>query len=169
MNFFLSLGNGERTMNLAGFLVDAAAKNASDLFISVDSPPMVNVEGRMTALNDQVIDEQTANALVRSILDEEQLKTYETNLELNLALQVPDAGRFRVNLFFQRGAPAAVCRFIKDKILSVAELGLPEKLNEIIMGQRGRHDRLPGPEPGRAYPEHRGSNRIRPHSQQIPG
>jgi twitching motility protein PilU len=137
MNFFLSLGNGERTMNLAGFLVDAAAKNASDLFISVDSPPMVNVEGRMTALNDQVIDEQTANALVRSILDEEQLKTYETNLELNLALQVPDAGRFRVNLFFQRGAPAAVCRFIKDKILSVAELGLPEKLNEIIMGQRG--------------------------------
>jgi twitching motility protein PilU len=124
-------------MELAGFLVDMAAKQASDLFISIDAPPMINVEGKMTALNDQVIDEQSAHALIHSILDEEQLKAYETNLELNIALQVPDAGRFRVNLFYQRGAPAAVCRFIKDKILSVSELGLPEKLNEIIMRQRG--------------------------------
>jgi twitching motility protein PilU len=124
-------------MKLADFLVDAAAMQASDLFISVDSPPMVNIEGRMTALNDQVIDERAAKTLVRSILDEEQLQTFEANLELNMALQVPGAGRFRVNLFFQRGAPAAVCRHIKDKILSVAELGLPDKLNEIIMGQRG--------------------------------
>ena len=124
-------------MNLADFLVDMAAMQASDLFISVDAPPMVNVEGRMSALNDQVIDEPSAHALVRSILNEEQLRAYEANLELNMALQVPDAGRFRVNLFYQRGAPAAVCRFIKDRILSVAELGLPEKLNEIIMAQRG--------------------------------
>lgn len=124
-------------MKLADYLIEAAAREASDLFISVDSPPMVNVEGRMTALNDQAIDEQTAKELILSILDEEQLRNYETNLELNMALQVPGAGRFRVNLFYQRGTPAAVCRFIQDKILSVAELGLPEKLNEIIMAQRG--------------------------------
>ncbi len=124
-------------MKLADFLVDMVKQQASDLFISVDAPPMINVEGRMTALNDQVIDEPSAHELIRSILDESQLTTYETDLELNIALQVPDAGRFRVNLFYQRGAPAAVCRYIKDKILSVAELGLPEKLNEVIMGQRG--------------------------------
>ena len=124
-------------MKLADFLVDMAAQQASDLFVSVDAPLMINVEGRMTALNDQVIDEQSAKALIRSILDEEQLRDYEANLELNIALQVPGAGRFRVNLFFQRGAPAAVCRHIKDHILSVSELGLPEKLNEIIMGNRG--------------------------------
>jgi twitching motility protein PilU len=124
-------------MNLAQLLVEMVARQASDLFISVDAPPMINVEGRMSALNEQVIDEPMAHALVRSILDEEQLRTYQSDLELNIALQVPDAGRFRVNLFYQRGAPAAVCRYIKDRIPSIDELGLPDKLNEIIMAQRG--------------------------------
>ena len=124
-------------MKLADFLVEMVQKQASDLFISVDAPPMVNVEGAMTALNDQPIDEAAAHTLIRSILDENQLRDYEKDLELNIAPQAPDAGRFRVNLFYQRGAPAAVCRYIRDEILSVGELGLPEKLNEIIMGQRG--------------------------------
>jgi twitching motility protein PilU len=124
-------------MNLSEWLVEMASKQASDLFISVDAPPMINIEGTMSALNDSVIDNDTAHALIRSILDEQQIETFERDLELNIAIQVPDAGRFRVNLFYQRGAPAAVCRFIKSKILSVSELGLPEKLNEIIMAQRG--------------------------------
>ena len=124
-------------MKLADFLADMSAKQASDLFITVDAPPMINIEGRMSALNDRPIDKDSAEQLIRSILDEDQLSTFETDLELNIALEVPDAGRFRVNLFYQRGAPAAVCRHIRDRILSVAELGLPEKLNEIIMGQRG--------------------------------
>ena len=124
-------------MNLAEWLVEMASQQASDLFISVGAPPMINVEGRMSALNEQVIDGDSARALIHSILDDDQIETFERELELNMALQVPDAGRFRVNLFYQRGAPAAVCRFIKSKILSVAELGLPEKLNEIIMAERG--------------------------------
>ena len=57
-------------MKLADFLVDMVKQQASDLFISVDAPPMINVEGRMTALNDQVIDEPSAHELIRSILDE---------------------------------------------------------------------------------------------------
>ena len=86
-------------MKLADFLVEMVQKQASDLFISVDAPQMVNVEGAMTALNDQPIDQASAHALVRSILDENQLRDYEKDLELNIALQVPDAGRFRVNCF----------------------------------------------------------------------
>jgi len=85
-------------------------KQASDLFISVGAPPMINVEGEMSALNNNVVDEESARALVYSIMNEEQVKTYENELELNMALQVPNAGRFRVNLFYQRAAPAAVCR-----------------------------------------------------------
>jgi len=124
-------------MNLSEWLVDMVSKQASDLFITVDAPPMINVEGRMSALNEQVIDSDAAQALIHSILDPQQIEAFQRDLELNIALQVPEAGRFRVNLFYQRGAPAAVCRFIKSKILSVAELGLPEKLNEIIMAERG--------------------------------
>jgi twitching motility protein PilU len=112
-------------------------KQASDLFISVGAPPMINVEGKMSALDDNVVDEESARALVHSILNDEQVKTYEKDLELNMALEVPKAGRFRVNLFNQRGAPAAVCRYIKNQMPSVSELGLPKKLNEIIMGERG--------------------------------
>jgi twitching motility protein PilU len=112
-------------------------KQASDLFLSVGAPPMINVEGEMCALNNNVVDEESARALVYSIMNDEQAKVYENELELNMALQVPDAGRFRVNLFYQRGAPAAVCRYIKDQLPSVSQLGLPDKLNEIIMGERG--------------------------------
>ena len=112
-------------------------KQASDLFISAGAAPMVNVEGKMSALGNEVVDEESARALVYSVLNDEQVKTYERDLELNMALQVPKAGRFRVNLFYQRGAPAAVCRHIKDQMPSVSQLGLPEKLNEIIMGERG--------------------------------
>lgn len=124
-------------MKLAEFLEEMVNKQASDLFISVDAPPMINVEGEMRALNNNVVDEESARALVYSIMNDEQVKTFENDLELNMALQVPNAGRFRVNLFYQRGAPAAVCRYIKDQLPSVAELNLPEKLNEIIMGERG--------------------------------
>ena len=112
-------------------------KQASDLFLSVGAPPMINVEGEMCALNNNVVDEESARALVYSIMNDEQVKVYENELELNMALQVPDAGRFRVNLFYQRGAPAAVCRYIKHQLPSVSQLGLPDKLNEIIMGERG--------------------------------
>jgi twitching motility protein PilU len=124
-------------MELAEYLEEMVKHQASDLFISVGAPPMINVEGEMSTLDEKVVDEDFAQALVCSILSDEQLKTFERDLELNIALQVTNAGRFRVNLFYQRGSPAAVCRYIKDKILSVSQLGLPEKLNEIIMGERG--------------------------------
>ena len=124
-------------MKLTEYLVEMVNQMASDLFISVGAAPMINVEGKMHALDDEVLDEESARTLITSILTAEQLQTFEENLELNMALQVPEAGRFRVNLFYQRGAPAAVCRFIRDKILSVCQLGLPEKLNDIIMGERG--------------------------------
>jgi len=124
-------------VELAEYLVEMVKKQASDLFISVGAPAMINVEGAMSALDDNVLDEESARALVYSVLNDEQVKTFKKELELNMALQVPNAGRFRVNLFYQRGAPAAVCRYIRDKILSVSQLGLPEKLNEIIMAERG--------------------------------
>jgi twitching motility protein PilU len=124
-------------MGLSEYLVEMVDQQASDLFISVGAPPMVNVEGKMSALGNKVVDEESARALVYSVLTDKQVKTYEKELELNMALEVPDAGRFRVNLFYQRGAPAAVCRYIKDQMPSVAELGLPEKLNELIMSERG--------------------------------
>lgn len=51
-------------MNLSQWLVEMAQKQASDLFVTVDAPPMVNIEGRMSALSDEVIDKETAKALV---------------------------------------------------------------------------------------------------------
>ena len=91
----------------------------------------------MSALDNNVVDEESARALLHSVLNDEQRKTFQNDLELNMALQVPNAGRFRMNLFYQRGAPAAVCRHIKDQIPSVSQLGLPTKLHDIIMGERG--------------------------------
>jgi twitching motility protein PilU len=72
-----------------------------------------------------------------SILNDEQIAAFERDLELNLAISVAKLGRFRVNVFRQRGETAMVVRYIKSRIPSIDELGLPEILKQLIMEKQG--------------------------------
>ena len=91
----------------------------------------------MIPLSPEPLDSETNHRLIYSILSDRDINTFEQTLELNKSLHVPDIGRFRVNVFRQRGEPALVLRHIKGKIPSIEKLGLPDTLKELVMEERG--------------------------------
>ena len=112
-------------------------KKASDLFITSLASPSVKADGKMKPLSDQKLSAEQAGFIVRSIMNDKQLKEYEEYMECNFAISLPGKGRFRVNTFTQRGAPGMVLRHIPDYIPSFKELVLPPILKDIAMTQRG--------------------------------
>jgi len=126
-------------MDLTSLLSDAVQQHASDVFISVNAPPLVKVDGIMRPINADAppLDVPENQRLIHSILNDRETVDFEQTYELNKSLHVPSVGRFRVNVFRQRGEPALVARHIKDKIPSIKSLGLPETLKDLIMEERG--------------------------------
>jgi len=112
-------------------------KNASDLFITALAAPSVKTDGLMKPLSNQKLNAEQAGFLVRSIMNDKQLKEYEEHMECNFAISLPGKGRFRVNTFTQRGAPGMVLRHIPDNIPSFKELVLPPVLKDVAMTKRG--------------------------------
>ena len=111
--------------------------NASDLFITALAAPSIKADGQMKPLSNQKLNVEQAGFLVRSILNDKQLKEFEEHMECNFAISLPGKGRFRVNTFTQRGAPGMVLRHIPDYIPSFKELVLPPVLKDIAMTKRG--------------------------------
>jgi len=112
-------------------------KGASDLFITSLASPSVKANGKMVPLSDQQLTPEQAGFIVRSIMNDKQLKEYEEHMECNFAISLPSKGRFRVNTFTQRGSPGMVLRHIPDHIPSFKELSLPPVLKDIAMTSRG--------------------------------
>lgn len=112
-------------------------KGASDLFITALASPSIKKDGQMKPLSDQQLTVEQAGFLVRSIMNDKQLKEFEEHLECNFAISLPDVARFRVNTFTQRGTPGMVLRHIPNYIPSFKELVLPPVLKDISMTKRG--------------------------------
>jgi len=111
--------------------------DASDLFITALASPSIKKHGQMKALSDQKLSIEQAGFLVRSIMNDKQLKEFEEHMECNFAISLPGKARFRVNTFTQRGAPGMVLRHIPNYIPSFKELVLPPVLKDISMTKRG--------------------------------
>jgi twitching motility protein PilU len=124
-------------MDLTPLLVKMVEKRASDLFITVGAPPVIKVEGQSTPIGSEPLTPQQAHELAYSVMDDEQISNYEETFELNMGLNMESVGRFRINIYRQRGEPALVARYIKSYVPSIEELGLPVKLRELIMEERG--------------------------------
>jgi len=112
-------------------------KGASDLFITALAAPSVKVDGGMKPLADQKLSAEQAGFLVRSIMNDTQLKEFEEHMECNFAISLPGKARFRVNTFTQRGSQGMVLRHIPDYIPSFKELVLPPILKDVAMTKRG--------------------------------
>ena len=112
-------------------------KKASDLFITGLASPSIKVDGQMKPLSDQKLSVEQTGFLVRSIMNDRQLKEFEEHMECNFAISLPGKARFRVNTFTQRGTPGMVLRHIPDYIPSFKELVLPPVLKDISMTKRG--------------------------------
>jgi twitching motility protein PilU len=124
-------------LELSALLNLMSARKASDLFLSVGAPPGLKVEGETQALGSTPLTSQAVEQLAYAIMNERQQKVFEAEMEMNLALSVDNVGRFRVNLYRQRGHTAIVIRHISHQIPSIESLNLPEVLKELVMTPRG--------------------------------
>lgn len=110
---------------------------ASDLFFSVGTPPHMKVEGVTSPAGQAPITSSQMMEIATSIMNDAQRKEFEASMELNMAVSVENIGRYRINLFRQRGEVAMVVRYIQGVIPSLADLNLPPILSSVVMEQRG--------------------------------
>lgn len=125
-------------MHINDLLKIAVDRGASDLHLKVGSHPVIRVDGRLMPLLDQkrLMQEDTV-AMAFSMMSARQKEKFKNNLEIDFAYSVPGLGRFRCNIFQQRGTIALVLRVIPVKIRTIRELLLPPVLEKICMEQRG--------------------------------
>jgi len=124
-------------MEISNYLKFMVEHNASDLFFSVGAPVNIKIEGETSSIGDKNLTSADVRQLAYSIMNDNQVTTFESRLELNMAFSVANMGRFRVNVFRQRGDTAMVIRYIKSKIPSIESLGLPDILKDLIMEYQG--------------------------------
>jgi twitching motility protein PilU len=124
-------------MDITPYLQLMADKHASDLFFSTGAPVTIKIEGRTGPVGNQVLPLGAVKQLAYSLMRDEQIKEFEANLEMNFSISVHSTGRFRINVYRQRGEVSMVIRYIKSAIPSVAELNLPEILNHLVTLARG--------------------------------
>ncbi len=124
-------------MHLEKFLQVMVKHNASDLFFSAGAPPGIKIEGKTRYLGDTRLTSADTRQLAYSIMNDQQSAEFERELEMNLALALQGVGRFRINIFRQRGSVGMVVRLIKNQIPSIEELNLPPILSQLIMAPRG--------------------------------
>lgn len=110
---------------------------ASDLYLSVGSPPKLRINNQLQAINDQPLDEDTVSDILSNLLTARQQRDFDTKMELNTALDMGHYGRFRINVYRQRQKPGLVIRQIISKIPSLEELRLPPVLASLAMQKRG--------------------------------
>jgi twitching motility protein PilT len=125
-------------MELNDILTVAFKGNASDIHLKAGLPPMFRLDGRLLPLKDAPrLPPEEISRMVFSIMNSFQKDKFRQTNELDMAYGVPSLGRFRVNVFQQRGTMGAVFRVIPIQIKTVEQLGLPEVLKKIAMEQRG--------------------------------
>ncbi len=124
-------------MDITPFLKLMAEKEASDLFFSVGAPPNIKIKGATLPLSEKVLQPGEVKKLAYTIISDTQQAEFEGIMELNFAINLEGVGRYRVNLYRQRGEVSMVIRYIKSKIPKLEELNLPPVLKKLVMAPRG--------------------------------
>jgi len=123
--------------DLGHYLSLMVAHGASDLFLSSGSSAALKVQGVVRRLSEAPLDPARTQRLAYSVMRESQIRTFEATLECDLAIALPGLGRFRVNVYRQRGDVAVVVRHINAKIPSLDGLKLPPVLKKLAQLKRG--------------------------------
>jgi twitching motility protein PilU len=124
-------------MNIRDILKVMVERNASDIYLTEGLPPMYRIEGVTQPVGAVPLTNEMLEGLATDVMRDKQKKEFEETNEMNLALFYPDMGRFRVNIFRQRGNVGFVIRQIKVEIVPIDKLGLPPIVKDIIMTKRG--------------------------------
>jgi len=124
-------------MDIQDYLRLLAKNDGSDLYLSTGAPPCAKFQGSLRPLSQEPLQPGQTAEIAASLMDEEQQKKFELDLEMNLAISIPSAGRFRINIFRQRNEVSIVARNITTEIPQLDKLGLPPVLKEVILAKRG--------------------------------
>ena len=112
-------------------------KDASDLFISAGAPISIKILGNIMPVNQQVVDGELARKVAYELMNERQVAEFEETWEMNFSHVVKGIGRFRVNIFRQRGNLGLVVRYLRSGTPGIDNLKLPKMLKELVLEKRG--------------------------------
>lgn len=124
-------------MDIQNYLKIMVKQEASDLYFSTGAPVNIKTNGVTSPIGESPFPPGQVKKLAYSILSEEQKQKFEETLELDMAYSLLDVGRFRINLFMQRGEVSMVVRYIKWQVPSLKELNLKPLLGDLALAKRG--------------------------------
>src|SRR5215472_7615531 len=125
------------TLNTKPLFKLMVERKASDLFFTSNAPIKIKIEGQIMPVNKQVLAPETVRQTAFALMTPEQREHFQKEWELDFAVSEPGLGRFRVNVFMQRGFPAMVMRYITADMPRLDVLGLPEIVTELTLMRRG--------------------------------
>jgi twitching motility protein PilT len=125
------------TFNFKQAIAQMVQRNASDLLLKVGRPPTVRINGELTTLDMALLKPEDLKLLAEQIMTPRQVKEFAEKKEADFAIGVPGVGRFRTNIYQQRGTLAFAFRVIPYEVKTVKELMLPPILEEIALKPRG--------------------------------
>jgi len=124
-------------MNVKPLFKLMVEKKASDLFFAPFAPAKIKIDGKIMPVNKLEMTPKMVKQAAIELMTEEQLDTFTRELEIDFAISEPGLGRFRVNVFHQRGNVSMVLRYITAELPTLDELGMPEQMKELVMLRRG--------------------------------
>lgn len=124
-------------MNLQPYLKLMSEQQASDLYFTTGAPVSVRIEGVMQPVGKSMLSPGMTKKLAYDLLTPAQIQDFEKNLEMNMGMSYTDLGRFRVNIYMQRGEVSMVIRYIKADIPTIEELGLPDIYKKMVIRKKG--------------------------------
>ena len=124
-------------MNVKPLFKLMVEKNASDLFFAPFAPAKIKIEGKIMPVNKLEMTPKMVKQAAIELMNDDQLEEFTRELEIDFAISEPGLGRFRVNVFHQRGNVAMVLRYITSELPNLDELGMPEQIKDLVMLRRG--------------------------------
>ncbi len=124
-------------MDFKALLQLMVQKKASDLFITVNRPPCIKVDGKLQEISKTKLTPDQVKQVVLGVMNQQQRDEFENTKEANFAISASGLARFRVSAFVQRDMPGMVLRRIESDIPTAKDLYLPSIINELAMTKRG--------------------------------
>ena len=124
-------------MNVKPLFKLMVEKNASDLFFTPFAPAKIKIDGKIMPVNKLEMTPKMVKQAAIELMDDALLDAFTKELEVDFAISEPGLGRFRVNVFHQRGNVAMVLRYITSEMPTLDELGMPQQLKDLVMLKRG--------------------------------
>ena len=124
-------------MNVKPLFKLMVEKKASDLFFAPFAPAKIKIDGKIMPVNKLEMTPKMVKQAAIELMDEDLLEAFNRELEVDFAISEAGLGRFRVNVFHQRGNVAMVLRYITAEMPTLEELGMPDQLKDLVMLKRG--------------------------------